>query len=420
MRIIAPLSSAPVALLWGGLSLSAIGDQLYLVALNWIAVGVFGAAAGYLNALGASCLLATALFVGRWADRWEQRRAMIGADLVRAAVLLLLVLGWEATGAPSAPGLVLVVAALGAGQAVFRPAMQALLPALVEARTLPAANALFDTTERIARLLGPGLVGLLAGLLPTRHFLTADALSFLLSAAVLGLLARVRALPALRRGGAREGVLAGIARGFRTVARHELLRFVLGVTGVLNGAWFAALFLGLPLAIARYGVAGPGGTGLGAYGLVISAYGCTNLMATFVVGSREMPARPGRQIFAGNMLMGAGVALLGLALGLPHGLVLPGLCAAAAVAAPGGPMQDIPVAVLRQTELPRAEVPAAMRAFLVASNLGTLLAMALAPALFSLLAVPAGIALCGGATMAVGATGLVRCGHLRAAPPSLA
>ncbi len=422
MRILAPLRSAPVALLWGALSLSAIGDQFYIVALSWIAVGVLGAAAGYLNALGALCLLATALFVGRWADGWEQRRAMIGADMARAAILLLVVAGWVAAGTPSAPGLAVAVAVLGAGQAVFRPAMQALLPALVEARALPAANALFDTTERIARLLGPGLVGLLAGLVPTRHFLTADALTFLLSAAALTLVARLQTLPVLRRSGAAEGVLAGLARGFRVVGRHELLRFVLLAGSVLNGAWFAALFLGLPLVIARHEVASPGGTGLGAYGLVISAYGCTNLLATLVIGSRDMPSRPGRQIFAGNILIGAGLALLGLvpALGLPHGLVLPGLCGAAAIAAPGGPMQDIPVAVLRQTELPRAEVPAAMRAFLVANYGGALVAMVLAPGLFSLLPVPAGIALCGGGAMAVGAAGLVRCGHLRSAAPSLA
>ena len=51
MRIFHPLRGAPVALLWGGLSLSALGDQLYAVALTWIAVGVFGANAGYLSAL---------------------------------------------------------------------------------------------------------------------------------------------------------------------------------------------------------------------------------------------------------------------------------------------------------------------------------------------------------------------------------
>jgi hypothetical protein len=43
VRIVVPLRTAPVALLWSGLSLSAIGDQLYTVALGWIAVRLLGA-----------------------------------------------------------------------------------------------------------------------------------------------------------------------------------------------------------------------------------------------------------------------------------------------------------------------------------------------------------------------------------------
>jgi hypothetical protein len=48
MRLLRPLRDAPIALLWGGLATSAVGDQLYAVVLSWIAVAVFGAAAGYL------------------------------------------------------------------------------------------------------------------------------------------------------------------------------------------------------------------------------------------------------------------------------------------------------------------------------------------------------------------------------------
>ena len=88
MRLIRPLRRRPVALLWGGLSLSAIGDQLYIVALAWIATGVFGAAAGYLSALQAFTLLVAAMLSGGWADRLDPLRCMLGADLVRAAVLL--------------------------------------------------------------------------------------------------------------------------------------------------------------------------------------------------------------------------------------------------------------------------------------------------------------------------------------------
>jgi hypothetical protein len=84
---------------------------------------------------------------------------------------------------------------------------------------------------------------------------------------------------------------------------------------------------------------------------------------------------------------------------------------AAFITAFGGPMQDIPVAVLRQTELPRAELPAVMRAFLVVNNAGTLLAMLAAPVLFGALPGAVVIGLCGGVIVAIGIAGLSRFRH---------
>lgn len=380
--------------------------------LSWIAVGVFGAGAGLLTAMGSLSLLVTALFVGHWADTWEQRQAMIVADLVRAGVLALVVAAWVTSGSPSPVALALAVTVLGACQAVFRPAMQALVPALVEPSALPAANALFDTTDRIARLLGPGLVGMLAGVVPARHFLSVNAASFLVSAAALAAISRLRRLPALRRG---QGPATGLLHGFRVMRQHPVLGVMLGTTGVINGCWVAILFLGLPLLLEQYGISGPGGTGLGAYGLVISAYGCTNLLATLVVGNTPIPAYPGRRIFGGNLVVGIGLLLLGLVpiSGLQHAALLPALCLAAALAAPGGPLQDIATAVLRQTELPRDDIPAAMRAYLVVSNLGALCAMTLAPILYSVLPVSAGISLLGATIMSVAVYGLQRCWSVR-------
>ncbi len=185
------------------------------VALTWIAVGVLGAGAGYLRALQALVLVVAALGIGGWADRWDQRRSMIRADLARAAILLLLVTAWMATGRPSAAMLIAAVMVLAVGQAVFQPALQTLLPELVSDRgLLPAANGLLDATDRSARLLGPGLIALLAGLVPVMHFMTIDAASFLLSAAALLLIRRLRPdLPPLQRGGRR-------ARSRRHSPRH--------------------------------------------------------------------------------------------------------------------------------------------------------------------------------------------------------
>ncbi len=408
MLILKPLRSAKVALLWGGLSLSALGDQLYAVALTWIAVGVLGADAGYLTALQALVMLVAVLGIGRWADRWEERRSMIGADLCRAGVLLVVVAVWLVSGGPSVALLVAAVVALAIGQAVFQPALQAVLPSLVDdIRLLPAANGLLDATDRSARLVGPGLVAILAGALPMVHFLTLDAVSFLVSAGALLLIGRRRAAVLPRRRAGPATLWAGVARGVRATARHRLLFFVLSTTWLLNGCWYAVFFLGLPLMIAQHGVSGIGGTGLGAYGMVISAYGCTNLLATLVVGSRTLPSRPQFQMFGGTVLVGTGVVLLGCASGLPAAWMLAGLMAAAALGAIGGPMKDIPVAVLRQTRLDHGDKAAAMRAYMAVSTTGTLLAMLLIPTVMASAGVVTVVVACGGLLIAIGAAGLV-------------
>ncbi len=405
MRILRPLRHRAMALLWSGLSLSAIGDQLYAVALAWVAVRIFGPAAGYLSALSAALVLLLALGAGHWADGWDRRRTMIIADLGRALVLLALVLAWGWLGRPPAFGLVGAVVVLAVGQALFQPALQAVVPGCVgEPVLLPAANGLLDTTDRSARLLGPGLVALLGGVLPVIHFVTLDAISFLASA---GAVTAIGAVGTVRREGPRGSVLASALRGFHVVGRHRLLRTALLVNGPVNGAWVAAFLLGLPLLIARLGVTGVGGSGFGAFGLVIAAYGCTNLLATLVIGGRPMPARPYRQIFSSKLVTGAGTALLAAVPLLAPDLRLAGFAAAAAFGAVGGPMMDIPVAVLRQTELPAAEVPAAMRAFMVASNTGTLAAMLIAPAAFARFGLAPVIAMCGMLIAAAGVFGFI-------------
>ena len=404
MRLLRPLRHRPMALLWGGLALSAVGDQAYNVAFAWIATEAFGAGAGFLVALGPLAGVATLVFGGRLADAVAPGRAMVWADLARAAALLVVVGAWTATGGPSAPTLVVAVVVLAAGMAVFRPALQVVLPPLLPDRgLLPAANALLDGTERIARLLGPALAGLLSAALPLQHLLTIDAVTFLASAAAVWAIGRRHAIPAIGRT-LPGGALAGILHGIRAARRHPVLGYVVATSGTLNGAWYAAYFLLLPLATQAAGLS------LGAYGLVISAYGCTNLIANLVIGSRAMTANPARQIFCGNLCLGLGILGVGVAAALPAGWLLPAAMASSGLAAVGGPMQDIPVAVLRQTALPRAEVPAATRAMMASSQSGVLAALVLAPVLLGVLPLAGVIGLCGAVILVIGGEGLRRLG----------
>ncbi len=403
MRLLQPLRHRAMALLWGGLALSAVGDQAYNVAFAWIATEAFGAGAGFLVALGPLAGLLTLAFGGRIADALPPGRAMVWADLARAAALLIVVAGWTIAGRPPASALMLAVVILTAGMAVFRPALQAVLPPLLPDRgLLPAANALLDGTERIARLLGPALAGLLSAALPLQHLLTLDAATFLASAAAVWAIGRRHDIPAIGRT-LPGGGLAGFLHGFRATWRHPVLGYVVATSGVRNGAWYSAYFLLLPLATQA-------GLPLSAYGLVISAYGCTNLAGNLVVGSRPMPANLARQIFSGNLCVGLGILGVGIAAALPAGWLLPVAMAASGLAAVGGPMQDIPVAVLQQTAQPRGDVPAAMRAMMASSQSGVLAALVLAPLLTAVLPLAGVIGLCGAATLVIGAEGLRRLG----------
>ena len=403
-----------MALLWTGLAFSAIGDQAYLIALSWISAAAFGAWAGWLVALGPASVLITVLLAGRFADTLAPLPAMMAADGARAAILLIAVAAWSASGAPSVPALIAAIIVLGAAQAVFRPALQVVIPAVVpDQASLPAANALLDATERIARLAGPALAGLIASVVPLQHLLTLDAATFMLSG--LALLAIHRHRPVVRVGtqfGARVGtrpiapgtisVLQAMLHGVHVSRRHPVMGWVLGFTGVLNGAWYVALFLALPLMLAA------DGSGLASFGLVISAYGCTNLAANLYLGSRAMTPRPARQIGWGNFVLGFGLLAMAAAHALPADWRLAGYMLAAAVAAPGGPMQDIPVAVLRQTAFAPADVPAVMRAYLGVNQAGLLAGMAAAPLLLGTFSPAVVIAVCASIVLGVGLKGIGR------------
>ncbi len=108
-------------------------------------------------------LLALLLFGGVVSDRYDRRTVMLLADAVRAvaapAAGTLALLGvlrlWQ---------MIALIAVYGAAQAFFDPASDAILPELLPASELEAANALEQVVRPLMlRLAGPALGGLLVG-----------------------------------------------------------------------------------------------------------------------------------------------------------------------------------------------------------------------------------------------------------------
>src|SRR5947209_3527181 len=141
MKLLLALKTRSLRLLWGGQVFSAVGDELYGIALVWLAADLIGTRAGYLLAVQALAVLLTSLFGGIWADRWDHRRTLVGVDLFRGFAVLLLPAA-SCFGRLSIWLLVPVAIVVSGLKALFDPALRSCLPRLAEdEETLHATNA---------------------------------------------------------------------------------------------------------------------------------------------------------------------------------------------------------------------------------------------------------------------------------------
>lgn len=332
MRYITLLKQPRILLLWLGQLASTAGDRLYGMAVLWMTLEITGST----QQMAAVALVETAPYLvvglvgGSLIDRLPRLRLMIGLDLLRAAVVLILPV-IHLMGTLQPVHLALVALVLGSLNALFGPALDSSLPSMVPPDDLPALSGLIDTTTRFGRILGPGMAGLLLTLIPAVHFFTLDAISFLLSALFLAAVAaRTAAAPhPAAQTRQRRPLWADLTVGWRIAFRDRRLLVPLLVSSLNNFAW-AAFTLGAPLLAATRLDAAMGG-----YGLMIGAYGVGSLAGNALAGNAARRERLVLWQLGGWVGVGLGFALLGLAPTLPIAL------ACTALAGVGGSMAHV-------------------------------------------------------------------------------
>lgn len=390
-----------ICLLWMSQVLSAMGDYFYSIAVMWIAVKTSGSGAGFVVGAEAVAALVCGLLGGVYADRWNRRIIMIIVDLVRAAAVAVLPI-LALTGLLQFWHLVVVAVIIGSLGSLFDPALQASLPALTgDVQMLQATNGLMDVTRRLARAIGPSMAGLLVAFLPLAHFFTLDAISFAISAlAVLALGSRFAWKPVRVEVHARakgiKGLLQDSISGMRLVSAHRMLLWSMIAIGISNLVWSIVFVVGVPLLVIH-----SLGNSVGAYGLIVGAYGVGNVLSNLVVGSLRIKRRA-LTIFLGKGVLALGFLLLAFSTTVPMAII------ACALAAVGGPMGDIMVLTMLQTDLPSDQIGKTYSLNMLLSNMGASLGFLIAVPLFSLVNVPLGIALCSLVLLAVSISGLLR------------
>jgi len=307
-------------LLFGGSTISAIGDQFTLVALPWLVLKLTGdpAALGLVLAAMALPRAAFMLIGGAVVDRMSPRRVLLAARGINAllvSALAVLVLA----GAIQMWMIFALALGIGLSTAFTYPAGSALLPQLIPPQQLQPANALFMGMRQLSLIVGPAIAGLLIGagahadhgkgvIDSSGLGLTfgIDAVSFLFSLVSL-MLIRIHSdhHPKVPAG----SVLANVASGIRTIWADLPLRAFILYAAVVSVFVGGPIQVGLPvLADTRLDL------GAASLGILMTANGGGMLLGSFLSGVATKLVR-GR---LGLMVLGidsvAGLALATMAL----------------------------------------------------------------------------------------------------------
>ncbi|HEV8459497.1 MAG TPA: MFS transporter [Gaiellaceae bacterium] len=267
---------------------SSIGDALIFVAFAFAVLRLGGSASqlGLLLALGTVIRLVLLVFAGVYADRMPRQLVMLSSDIVRGAVqgvMALLLITHHAT----LWQLGLSFAIHSAASAFFGPASDGLTPQLVPSDELQNANALLDLTRSAPSILGPVIAGALVAAFGPGWVFAIDAVSFVVSAFFLSL---VRLPP--REPREHEPFFQAVAVGWREIRARDWYWQNLITHALWNFAWPMTNVLGPVVALQYLG-------GAKSWGIVSGAEG-----VGFVLGSLiTLRIKPNRPLVVGNALL---------------------------------------------------------------------------------------------------------------------
>ncbi|MFC9791510.1 MFS transporter [Streptomyces sp. NPDC127584] len=337
---------------WTGQTISLAGDQISLMAIPLAAVLVLGADAAAMGWLKAAELLPALLLnlpFGAWADRQtSRRRAMIAADIGRAALVLSLPAA-HLLDLLTLTQLYVVAFGIGALTVLFEVCNTTLFVALVPTERYVQANSLVNGSRSTAWLAGPGIGGLLVQFLTAPFALVADALTYLVSAGYLGRIKPVEPPPApVAKGHFTEGL--------RWVVRERSMRALFAASGTVQ--FFNYMFHTLFVLYATTEL----GLGAGLLGLILGAGAVGGLLGAVVSGTVVRRIGIGGSLVAGFLGFTLPLVLIPLADG-PVLLVVLVLFVAEFLSCVGVMIVDIAAGSFQMALIPDAVRARVMGAF---------------------------------------------------------
>jgi len=310
MTVFRSLKQRTFLTLWIGQTLSRVGDYIYEIALAWWVLQKTGSAQVMslvlIFALTPSILFS--LLGGVMVDRFSRPWLMLGSDLSRGAVALVVAL-LARTGVLEVWHVYLASLLFGFLDAFFQPAYAALVPQLVPEPDLTSANALTGLSVNLGRVAGPSLGALIFTWLGPYWAFGLNSASFFVSSAFLVPLL-FAAIPAPAHS-EESHIWQEMRAGLRAVTSRRWLWVTILVVSFTNITLAGPYSIAMPFLVSDFMHAG-----VGTLGLIYAAFPLGYVLGGLWLGRYTKIGRRGLVLFGGVALAALMLVLFGLHLPL--------------------------------------------------------------------------------------------------------
>ena len=328
--------------LWGAETISQLGSQVTFLALPLVAILVLDESTFRVAALTTAYFLPFLFFTlpaGVWVDRLRRRPILVAGDLARGLALVTIPIAhW--LGVLTIWQLYAVAFAAGIGTVFFDVAYQSYLPVLVGREQIVEGNSKLEISRAGAAIGGPGLAGGLVAVLTAPVAILADAVSFFVSAFLLGIIRTPEHAPPREQ---RRSLRAELGEGLRYVLGHRYQRGMVASVAIAN--FFGQVVFSILIVYAVRDL----GLSAGTIGLLLSIGSAGTLVAALTARRIGERIGVGPAIVVAAVLFGPATLLMALA---PKDAAVPLITASMFVLSFGGILYNVTAISLIQAITP--------------------------------------------------------------------
>lgn len=293
--------------LWLARACSCFGDSLYNLAISWLVYSMTGSSLQVGLVIVAKFLpeMILGLFIGAWVDRLNPKLLMQLSDAAQAlltgtlAVLML-------TGQLQLVHIYLITALLSISGNLFATSQSSLMPELIKDKAyLISANSLLSVSLQITRILGTVAGGILVASIGNSGAVIGDAVSFILSLALIQRIKHRSRAGSHSRAGSSLSIFAEIREGWEWL-RGQTAMLLLILLGTLSNIALGPSNVLPPMLIEKLLQGGSG-----ELGIFNAAIGIGLLLGGLFVGTRS-PRRIGVWFSCGLGVQGLGMCVIAL------------------------------------------------------------------------------------------------------------